>query len=116
MSANEISQILALERKALVLTALQSRIGVARGMHEAELVAITLLNGRICRKAIELLRLDGVQICGKPETGYYIAATADELNQTTDWMFKRAAKTLKQISRMKKIALPALVGQINLDD
>lgn len=116
MSAHEISQILALERKALVLTALQSRIGAAKGMHEAELVAVTLLNGRLCRKAIELLRLDGVQICGKPETGYYIAATADELTSTTDWMFKRAAKTLKQISRMTKIALPALVGQINLDD
>ena len=116
MNPSAITSLLSLERKALVLTALQSRIGAARGMHEDELVAVTLLNGRLCRKAIELLRLDGVQICGKPDTGYYIAATADELAATTDWMFKRAAKTLIQISRMKKIALPALVGQINLDD
>lgn len=111
-----ISQILTLERKALVLTALQSRIGKAKGMHEAELVNVTLLNGRICRKAIELLRLDGVQICGKPETGYYIAANADELNDTTDWMLRRSVTTLKQIKAMQKIALPALFGQINLDD
>lgn len=116
MTPSEISHLLTMERKALVLTALQSHIGAAKGMHEAQLVAVTLLSGRICRKAIELLRLDGVQICGKPETGYYIAATAAELTATTDWMFKRAAKTLKQISRMTKVALPALVGQINLDD
>ena len=116
MTPTEISDILALERKALVLTALQSRIGEARGMHVAELSSVTMLHARICRKAIELLRLDGVQLCGKPETGYYIAATAEELTNTTDWMFKRAAKTLKQISRMTKVALPALVGQINLDD
>lgn len=116
MNLTDVTQMLALERKALVLTALASRIGADKGIHVAELSNITMLNSRICRKAIELLRLDGVQVCGKPETGYYIAATADELNATTDWMFKRAAKTLKQISRMKKIALPALVGQINLDD
>ncbi len=116
MTPTALNEMLALERKALVLTALQSRIGASRGMHVAELSAVTLLNERICRKAIELLRLDGVQLCGKPETGYYIAATADELTGTTDWMFKRAAKTLKQISRMTKTALPALVGQINLDD
>ena len=78
MTRTEISDILALERKALVLTALQSRIGEARGMHVAELSSVTMLHARICRKAIELLRLDGVQLCGKPETGYYIAATAEE--------------------------------------
>lgn len=104
------------ERKALVLNVLASRRGAANGMHLEEIICATLLSGRIVRRAIESLRLDGVHVCGLPETGYFIAETDEELDETIRWLTARAKKSLLQASRMRRIGIPALIGQMNLDD
>lgn len=69
---------------------------------------------RALRQAIMELRLKGFHVCGTPETGYYIAEDADELNQTTQFLLARAMTSLRQISAMKNVALPDLYGQLNI--
>lgn len=107
-------QILRVTRAAAVLQVLSRHIGATRGIHINELVTVTLINGREVRKAIETLRLTGVHICGKPESGYFIAETPAELESTIDFLESRAVKSFRQIAAMKKIALPALYQQMSL--
>lgn len=116
MNPSAINELLAIERKATVLQVLQNHVGAANGTHEAELVAATMLNGRLCRKAIELLRLDGVRIGGRPSTGYFIAQTDDELADTFEFMTKRAITTFRQLAAMKRVGMAQLFGQMNLPD
>jgi len=69
---------------------------------------------RECRRLIMELRMKGHHICGRPETGYFIAATADELRETCEWLYSRAMTSLRQISAMQRVSLPDLRGQLNL--
>ena len=107
-------QLLQAERASELRQLLSHRIGKASGVHEAGLVAATLLNGRLIRKAIEALRMEGMHICGKPDTGYYIAATPDELEETIVFLEKRAVKSFRQIAAMKRVGLQALYQQMSL--
>jgi biotin operon repressor len=70
---------------------------------------------REVRHAVAALREDGIGVCGHPSTGYFMAATDAELNQTIDFHIKRAMHSLRQAARLKKIALPVLVGQLPME-
>ena len=58
--------------------------------------------------------MDGIAVCGTPETGYYIAADAEELQQTIDFLKHRALHSLTLASRMSKIPMPDLIGQLHV--
>ena len=58
--------------------------------------------------------MDGVAVCGTPETGYYIAATAAELDQTCAFLRSRAMRSLTLEARLRQIPLPDLLGQLHL--
>lgn len=104
-----------------VLAALAHHIGREHGVSARELVAE--ISGdpapdpaaeRALRQSIVELRLRGHHICGHPAEGYYMAAGADELEQTCMWLYDRAVTTLAQIAAMKRLALPDLRGQLKL--
>ncbi len=104
-----------------VLTTLSRHIGADNGIHMDDLVwAVTGFragaggDARRIRNLIVELRLEGHHICGTPSTGYYMAGTAEELDRTCLFLYDRAMTTLEQISRMKRIALPDLRGQLKL--
>ena len=104
-----------------VLTALSSHIGQGNGIRSVDLVReitgfppVTHYGERALRTIITALRMEGHHICGLPESGYFIAATPAELDSTCEFLYDRAMTTLKQIARMKKIALPDLRGQMHL--
>lgn len=106
---------------ALVLAELQHHIGKANGIHVRELVQrITgeLLDAEVqqrrIRHIVTELRKEGHHVCATPAEGYYIAANADELNETCSFLYDRAMTSLTQVSRMKQIALPDLRGQLHL--
>lgn len=69
---------------------------------------------RLVRKAIETLRDEGFHICGTPDTGYFMAANAEELDRTCLFLYSRAMASLKKVARMKKVSLPDLRGQLKL--
>lgn len=106
---------------AQVLTELSYHIGQANGVHVRDLViritgqavSCGVLERRI-RTIITELRMDGAHICGHPVTGYYMAATASELEATLQFLRSRAMSSLQLESRMRRISMPELLGQITL--
>lgn len=102
---------------AAVLAALQ--IGQAHGKTAEQLVLG--ITGRQCsaherrlRQVIEALRVAGHCICAHPQHGYYLAATDDELDRTCSFLLERAMTSLRQVSAMRRVAMPDLRGQLGL--
>lgn len=108
--------------KHQLTAALSRHIGAAKGVHVEPLVAEILGTSqrdpnaeRRVRTLASELREDGVPVCAHPSTGYFIAETDEELQRYyLDFMESRAMHTLRLISRVKKIALPDLIGQLRL--
>ena len=78
-----------------LLFALSMRRGAENGIHARELV--TEIAGRCTpglerelRNIVEALRREGHHICALPKSGYFIAATAEELLQTVGFLHDRA--------------------------
>lgn len=101
---------------AQLLNLLSSHRGQAKGIHVKNLEALTGVTGRELRKLISELRNEGVAICGKPETGYFMAETAQELDEfCIKYLEQRAMHSLKLSSRLRRIPLPVLAGQLFLN-
>lgn len=106
---------------AQVLTELQRHIGKENGIHVRELVqritgelALSEALERRVRHIVTELRMEGAHICGHPSSGYYMAASPDELEATLRFLRSRSMTTLTLESRMRGIAMPDLLGQIHL--
>lgn len=105
---------------ALVLDTLSRHIGKANGATAEQLVRELRLRGaddlntRRLRHIIEELRCQGQHICAHPRDGYYMAATAEELLETCQFLHARAMTSLVQIARMRGVSVPDLRGQLRL--
>ena len=104
---------------ATVLESLRARLGEQNGVSARELViAITrresAADERRLRQIIEKLRSDGHQVCAHPETGYYLAASDNELQRTLDFLYRRAMTSMRQIAAMNRVAMPELRGQLGI--
>lgn len=101
---------------AQLLNLLASHKGQANGIHMDKLEALTGQTGRHLRKFISDLRREGTAICGKPETGYFIADSAEELDEfCIKYLEARALHSLQLSSRLRNIPLPVLAGQLLLN-
>lgn len=108
--------------RAQVLEALSRHVGKANGVRIDRLVAeITGLllpsegNERKVREIVSELREQGVAICARPETGYFIAETPEELEESCQFLRSRAMHSLTLESKLRKIPLPELLGQLRLE-
>lgn len=105
---------------AQVLSELQYHIGKTTGIHVRELTQritgqlVTEPQERKVRQVISDLRMDGAHICGHPATGYFMAATPEELEETLQFLRSRSLTTLMLESRMRRVSMPDLLGQIHL--
>lgn len=103
-----------------VLEALRDHIGRRRGITAAALcrevlgVEPAVNDLRILRHVIEELRTAGHHVCARPEDGYWIAETADELDEACGFLYDRAMTSLRQIAAMKRVSVPDLRGQLRL--
>lgn len=105
----------ALDAKTAVLNVLMQHQGKSNGIGAKYLAAAAGLSERDVRHQVSALRgEDGIAICGHPATGYYIAASAEELEETCAYLRERAMHSLRLESRMRKIPLPDLLGQLHL--
>jgi hypothetical protein len=99
---------------------LRAQTGPQNGLHVHELAE--LLTGeaknqgtwRNIRSVIKGLRLQGWPICGHPSRGYYWASSSEDLQATITFLRDRAMSSLLQISKLKKVAIPILEGQLTL--
>lgn len=106
---------------AAVLSELQHHIGQDKGIHVRELVqritgqsTATEPLERKVREVITELRLQGQHVCGHPSTGYFMAATAEELQKTCGFLYSRSMTGLRQVAAMRDISMPDLRGQFHL--
>lgn len=97
-----------------VAAALAAHVGVARGVTAKALAERLGVHERKLRDLISELREEGIAVCGKPESGYYIAENAEELEETCQFLRSRAMTSLHLEARLRKITLPDLLGQLKL--
>jgi hypothetical protein len=104
-----------------VLAELSYHRGKSSGIHVRDLLMrITgqLTNAealeRSVRKLVTDLRLEGHPICAHPSTGYFMAVTAEELDETCNFLRSRAMSSLKAESRLRRISVAELLGQFKL--
>lgn len=101
---------------AQLLNLLSEHRGATKGIHVDHLAARSGQRPRTLRRLISALRTEGVPICGTPETGYFIAATSEEVDQfCIKYLESRALHSLKLSSRLRNISLPVLAGQLFLN-
>jgi hypothetical protein len=104
-----------------VLAELQLHNGRDEGIHINDLVA-RITNSLLCgaaeerkvRKLIEELRTEGYPICALPDTGYFIAASPRDLNETCAFLLSRADTTVQQVAAMKKRVAPDLYEALGI--
>lgn len=70
---------------------------------------------RRVRHLVTECREDGTAICGHPSTGYYVAQTSEELQETLDFLKDRALHSLKLASTLSKLPLGDLIGQLHIN-
>ena len=93
---------------------LERHIGRENGLTAANLAAALYCNQRTVRELITELREDGVAVCGHPATGYFIARTSAELEETCQFLRSRAMHSLVLESKLRGLPLADLVGQLRL--
>lgn len=97
-----------------LLNHLQMHKGRSNGIKCAKLAAQAGITERQARKLISELRFDGCAIVGTPESGYYIADSAEEVKEFTEFHWHRIRHSMAIVSRVTKQSLPALMGQLCL--
>lgn len=103
-----------------LLAALRNHIGRARGVTVTALAREVLGteptrgDERVVRRLVVELRLEGHHVCAHPTSGYYLAASPDELADTIAFLRDRAMSSLEQIAAMKRVSVPDLWGQLRL--
>lgn len=97
-----------------LLATLQRHIGAALGITAEQLATAHGCEKRHIRSLISELRMDGHAVCGHPRTGYYMAETGAEIEDTCNFLRSRAMHSLTLESRLRKTTLPELLGQLKL--
>lgn len=97
-----------------LLTTLQTHIGASSGISAHSLARELGCNLRHVRALITELRMEGIAVCGHPASGYFIAQNNDELDTTCEFLHARAMSSLLLSSRMRKIPMADLIGQLHL--
>jgi hypothetical protein len=102
-----------------VLSQLMLHKGKNSGIHVRDLVM--RLTGQVenaeyqersVRGLVKRLRLAGHPICGHPSTGYFMAVTTDELEETCRFLRSRAMSSIQAESRLRQITVAELLGSI----
>lgn len=106
--------------KADVLGALSRHIGKDNGATARALVREIKPDGgdyhdRLLRTYITELREEGAAICATPKHGYFIAATWEELEESCAFLRSRALHSLRLEAQLRRIPLPTLLGQLNVE-
>ena len=102
--------------KTTLLNTLARHQGADKGIAAKALAAELGMPPRQLRRLISRCRdEDGVAICGHPKTGYYMAVSPEELAASCAFLEYRALHSLRLFSRMKKVSLPDLLGQLKLN-
>jgi biotin operon repressor len=98
-----------------LIEAMSRHQGKHCGISAQALAAQLGVPARRLRTLISAAREDGVAICGRPATGYYMPTTPAELDEACRFLRARAMHSLRTLSRMQRVAMPVLLGQLLLN-
>lgn len=101
-------------KKDKLLNLLCRHIGKRNGLGVGVLGDWVGVLPRQVRLMVTELRQDGIAVCGTPRDGYYIAASAEELEETCRFLRQRALHSLTLESTLRKMPLADLLGQMHL--
>jgi predicted DNA-binding transcriptional regulator YafY len=99
------------ELQIRLVNRMAQHLGRNKGINADALALALQISPRRLRRLISQTRLQGVAICGKPATGYYMPETADELAEACNFLMRRALHSLKLMELMRTTAMPTLAGQ-----
>ena len=105
---------MSLDPKTAVLVVLMRHQGRGAGIKAKDLARDATVTEREVRHQVSALREEGIPVCGHPSTGYFIASSAAELETTVEYLKSRAMHSLHLASRLSKIPLVDLLGQLKL--
>jgi hypothetical protein len=103
-----------------VLALLQEQTGRGNALKAGEIVEMITgrrtspTEERYLRAIIKDLRLKGNPICTHSCYGYWWAASADDLHAASNFLRGKAMSSLRQITKLRNLALPTLIGQLDL--
>jgi predicted DNA-binding transcriptional regulator YafY len=97
-----------------LINEMSHHLGQANGIGADELSLRLRVSPRVLRRQISWCRDQGISICGHPSTGYYMPETAEELEASCAFLHARAMHSLNLLARMRRVAMPTLMGQLLL--
>lgn len=99
-----------------LIVALQEggHLGKSRGIAARHLAGRLDCPDRHVRDLVTQARKAGYAVCGVPRDGYFIAVTAEEVEETCDFLRARALCSLTLEAALRKMPLPDLIGQMRL--
>ncbi len=75
---------------------------------------------RMVRRIVgSLRRTHGVAVCSnahRGNSGYYLADSADELDEAAGWLIRLGLKILSSAARMKRKTMAEFMGQLRFED
>ncbi|MDF0377665.1 hypothetical protein [Methylophilus sp. YYY-1] len=98
-----------------LLAVMVNHCGKDKAISSRELAFKVDVTERKVRQLVTQCRQDGTAICGHPTTGYFIASTQQELEETLDFLRHRALTSLKLASTLGNIPLGDLIGQLHIN-
>lgn len=104
-----------LEQMAALVQLLSTRhAGRSRGINAEDLARQLCMSERMLRALVSEAREAGLAISATPETGYYVAQTAQELEESCEFLRSRAMHSLRMEAQLRRLPLPDLLGQLRL--
>jgi biotin operon repressor len=97
-----------------LLAVMARHIGAQHGVSAEQLARALNTSARHIRTLVTELRMDGEHVCVTPGEGYFMAETDADVTATCEFLKSRALKSLLLASRMTKVSIPDLVGQLKL--
>jgi hypothetical protein len=76
--------------------------------------SVRACDSRQVREWAMQLRHQGEPVCSHSSDGYWWANSPEDLSLAMGFLKGRALNSLRQVSQLKKIALPGVVGQLSL--
>lgn len=103
------------EQMAALVQLLSTRhAGRANGIGAEDLARQICVHERMLRSLVSEAREAGLAISATPETGYYVAQTAEELQESCEFLRSRAMHSLRMEAQLRRIPLQDLVGHLRL--
>ncbi|MDO8931850.1 MAG: hypothetical protein Q7U97_05605 [Rhodocyclaceae bacterium] len=90
--------------------------GAANGQDVKTLAFVVGTTDRAIRTLVDELIEEGVPVCAHPSTGYYIAATKEEVEGVCTYLHGRAMHSLKKISLLRGAFNFAQIPEIKQPD